>query len=181
MATHQNKKQNVYTKRRCQVPIKALKSIRKSDDGTSAVFTPPASEICRVGFQLIKTWLVGFSPRSEVLSLIEIVFWLNTFGCGVRLRDKTWTLSQGLTLSFWWRRQVATYMLLFSRQMQEFGRQKVSIKKILLQIIHRNMKLLNSFVCSASNTRISYSWTIGKASKTCTETFQCVSFEKTSV
>ena len=50
-------------------------------------------------------------------------------------------------------------------------------KKVLLQIIDRNMKLLNSFVGSASNTRIPYSWTIGKASKTCTETFQCVSFE----
>ena len=61
-----------------------------SDQKLKLAFTPPASEICRwVGFQLIIIFLVGFSPRSEVFSLIEIDFRLNTFDCGVAHCDQT--------------------------------------------------------------------------------------------
>jgi len=50
--------------------------------------------------------------------------------------------------------------------------------QILLNIIDWKMKLLNSFPSSTLNTWISYLWTIGKASKSCTETFQFLSFKK---
>ena len=74
--------------------------------------------------------------------------------------------------------QVVTKELFFSCQMQTFGHQNNVHKKFLLDIIGPKMKLLNLFLTSASNTQISYLWTIKNASKTCTETFQCLPFKR---